>query len=124
MIPASVLLVEDNSDDEYLATRTLRKAGISAIRVARDGQEALALLLAPDLPLPDLLLLDLRLPKIDGLEVMAALRGNERTRDLPIMILSSSEDPHDREACQRLGVRRFLSKPLDLIEFQLILKDL
>lgn len=124
MIPASVLLVEDNSDDEYLATRTLRKAGISAIRVARDGQEALALLLAPDQPLPDLLLLDLRLPKIDGLEVMAALRGNDRTRDLPIMALSSSEDPHDQEACQRLGVLRFLSKPLDLIEFQQILKDL
>jgi two-component system, response regulator len=124
VIPQSVLLVEDNSDDEFLAVRTLRKAGVTAISVARDGEEALAVLLAADRPLPDLLLLDLRLPKIDGLELMAKLRDNDRTSSLPVIVLSSSEDPRDHEACRQFGIRTFLSKPLDIIEFKQALATL
>jgi CheY-like chemotaxis protein len=118
VIPQSILLVEDNSDDEFLAMHALRKAGVAAISVARDGEEALAVLWAVDWPLPELLLLDLRLPKIDGLELMAKLHSNDRTRSLPIIVLSSSEDPRDHEACRQFGIHTFISKPLDIIEFK------
>ena len=124
MLPTSVLLIEDNCDDEYLALRTLRKAGIASIVVARDGREALDLLLGADQPPPEFVLLDLRLPVVDGLEVLATLRRHERTKALPVLILSSSEDPHDREVCSRLGVVAYLGKPLDLIEFQRALTTL
>jgi len=114
MMPSSVLLVEDNSDDEFLARRVLRKAGITVIRVARDGQEALDMLLTSGEPLPEMLILDLRLPKIDGLKVFSELRRQERTMSLPVLILTSSDDPEDREACLRLGALAFLIKPLEL----------
>jgi len=114
MMPRSVLLVEDNIDDEFLARRVLRKAGITVIRVARDGQEALDMLLTSGEPLPEMLILDLRLPKVDGLKVFAELRRQERTMSLPVLILTSSDDPEDREACLRLGALAFLIKPLEL----------
>jgi len=114
MMPSSVLLVEDNSDDEFLARRVLRKAGITVIRVARDGQEALDMLLTSGEPLPEMLILDLRLPKIDGLKVFSELRRQEKTMSLPVLILTSSDDPEDREACLRLGALAFLIKPLEL----------
>lgn len=112
-MPSSVLLVEDNIDDEFLARRVLRKAGITVIRVARDGQEALNMLLTSGEPLPEMLILDLRLPKIDGLKVFSELRRKERTMSLPVLILTSSDDPEDREACLRLGALAFLIKPLE-----------
>jgi len=84
------------------------------IRVACDGQEALNMLLMSGEPLPEMLILDLRLPKIDGLKVFAELRRQERTRSLPVLILTSSDDPEDREACLRLGALAFLIKPLEL----------
>ena len=118
MIPTSIMLVEDSPDDEFIAMRILRKAGITEIRVARDGQEALDMLLSSEKPLPDLLLLDLRLPKIDGLKVLETLRQQKRTEALPVIILSSSEDPHDRDLCSQFGVRMFLGKPLEIKSFQ------
>ncbi len=118
MIPTSIMLVEDSADDEFIAMRILRKAGIPEIKVARDGQEALDMLLSSGMPLPDLLLLDLRLPKIDGLKVLEILRQQKRTEALPVIILSSSEDPRDRDLCSRFGTNMFLGKPLEIKSFQ------
>ncbi|MBI5657545.1 MAG: response regulator [Geobacter sp.] len=119
-----ILLVEDNSDDEFLALRTLHKMGFKDVRVARDGREAINLLLGdegggslPQLENPRFVLLDLRLPKLDGLEVLRKLRGDTRTRTLPIYILTSSEDPHDKEVCRELGALGFLPKPLTVESF-------
>lgn len=116
MLPESVLLIEDNIDDIFLTKRVLRKAGIAAIRVASDGQEGLDMLLTSAEPLPELLILDLRLPKINGLKVLAEIRRNKRTMALPVLVLSSSEDPRDREACLHYGVIAFLTKPLELAQ--------
>ena len=124
MLPQSVLLVEDNKDDEFLALRMLRKAGITAIRFARDGQEALDMLLASDQLLSEVVLLDLRLPLVDGLEVLAAIRRHKETKTLPVLVLTSSEDPLDKEVCSRLGVTAFLGKPLELSELRRALTTL
>ncbi|MSM39297.1 MAG: response regulator [Geobacter sp.] len=119
-----ILLVEDNSDDEFLALRTLHKMGFNDVRVARDGREAITLLLGdegsgalPRLENPRFVLLDLRLPKLDGLEVLRKLRSDGRTRTLPVYILTSSEDPHDKEVCRELGALGFLPKPLTVESF-------
>lgn len=118
MLPRSVMLVEDNIDDKFLAERTLHKAGIHTIRIAGDGQEALNLLLASEEPLPDMLILDLRLPRIDGLKVFAELRRQKKTMTLPVLVLTSSDDPRDRQACLNLGAIAFLVKPLELAGLQ------
>lgn len=121
---STVFLVEDNCDDEFLALRTLRKMGYKDVTVARDGREAIALLLGDEsvgrpvaMEPPSLMLLDLRLPKMDGLEVLRKVRSSERTKDVPVYILTSSEDPHDKEVCQDLGVLGFLPKPLTVESF-------
>jgi len=118
MMPRAVMLVEDNSDDAFLAKRILRKAGVNKITVVSDGQEVLNILLTSREPLPEMLILDLRLPRVDGLKVFAALRRQERTRFLPVLILTSSDDPRDREACFNLGAIAFLIKPLELSDLQ------
>lgn len=115
MTDLHVLLVEDNQDDEFLAVWALQRVGIKGISVARDGREALDLLCDREqaaAPLPDLVILDLRLPKIDGLEVLQKIRATAATAALPVLVLSSSEDAGDREACRRLGIIDFLAKPL------------
>ena len=124
MMPRSVLLVEDNLDDRFLAKRVLRKAGIEEVRVAGDGQEALNMLLTPGEPLPEMLILDLRLPKIDGLKVFAEVRRHQRTRSLPVLILTSSDDPNDRDVCLKLGAAAFLTKPLELSTLQQLFPDM
>jgi len=105
-----VLLVEDNSDDEFLAVWVLKQAGIEQITVARDGREALDRLSAE--PFPGLLILDLSLPKIDGREVLRRVREDARIMNLPILILSSSEDSGDKDVCRRHGIIDYVSKPL------------
>lgn len=109
-----VLLVEDNPDDEFLAKWVLNRVGIAAVSVARDGREALDMLHAEkaDGALPDLVILDLRLPKIDGLEVLKRIRVDVCTATLPVIVLSSTEDAGDRDSCRRLGIIDFISKPL------------
>jgi two-component system response regulator len=106
-----VLLVEDNSDDEFLAIWALKQAGLEQIAVARDGSEALDML-AGETPLPELIILDLRLPKIDGKEVLRRIRADARFIKIPVLILSSSEDIGDKEFCRRYGCIDFVSKPL------------
>ena len=112
------MLAEDNVDDAFLTRRTLRKAAIEEVRVATNGQEMLDMLLTSGEPLPELLILDLRLPKVSGLKVLTELRQNPRTAALPTLILTSSEDPKDRETCLKLGVIAYLNKPLELQNFQ------
>jgi two-component system response regulator len=114
----SVLLIEDNCDDEWFAKWTLKKIGMTNVTTARDGYEALLKLHGDSLRnirescSPDIILLDLRLPKIDGLEVLRRIRNDERTKNRTIIILTSSEDAHDKDVCKKLGVAAFLPKPL------------
>jgi CheY-like chemotaxis protein len=121
MKPRAALLVEDNVDDVFLTRRILQKAGIEDITVANDGQEALDMLLPGELPLPDMVIIDLRLPRISGLKLLTELRRAERTMALPVLILTSSDDPNDREACLKLGVLAFLGKPLELNDLHQVL---
>lgn len=121
----TVFMVEDNCDDEFLALRTLKKAGFTNVAVARDGHEAVLMLLGdesaqlpPQIDPPAFILLDLRLPKLDGLEVLRKVRSSERTKNIPIYVLSSSEDPRDKDVCSRLGVLAFLTKPLTYESFK------
>lgn len=107
-----VLLVEDNPDDEFLAKWVLSRVGIAAVSVARDGREALDLLYGGPGAASDLVILDLRLPKIDGLEVLTRIREDARTATLPVIVLSSTEDAGDLDSCRRLGVIDFIAKPL------------
>ena len=112
-----ILLVEDNADDEMLTQRALQKHNISnEVVVARDGAEALEYLAKAD-ALPELVLLDLKLPKIDGLEVLKRLRAAERTRLLPVVILTSSREENDVVTGYRLGANSYVRKPVDFEHF-------
>jgi CheY-like chemotaxis protein len=115
-----VLLIEDNADDEFLAVWALKQAGVEEIMVFRDGKEALDGLLGAGF-FPDLILLDLNLPKIDGREVLRRVRENPGTRSLPVLILTSSEDIGDKEVCRRHGIVDFISKPLTVADVKRVL---
>lgn len=113
----SILLAEDNADDEMLTLWVLRRAGYPCVTVARDGQETLSLLLGERTCdgkpfIPDLLLLDLMMPRVTGINVLRRLRADERTRKLAVVVLTSSEDPAERSLCLELGAVAILSKPL------------
>jgi len=116
-----ILLVEDNPDDELLTLRALRKHNIaSEITVARDGVEALDLLFGAGThggsdaaSMPSLVLLDLKLPKVDGLEVLRRIRCDERTRLLPVVIFTSSNEEQDILECHTLGANSYIRKPVD-----------
>lgn len=120
-----ILLVEDNPDDEALTLRALKKNNISnRVIVARDGAEALDFLFAAgehsgrDLRLmPQVVLLDLKLPKIDGLEVLRQLRASESTKFLPVVILTSSNEEQDRLTGYSLGANSYVRKPVDFNQF-------
>jgi two-component system response regulator len=114
-----ILLAEDNPSDEELTIRALKKSGLPIeVVVARDGEQALEHLSAnPARPLPDLVLLDLNLPKISGLEVLNRLRSNSRTRPLPVIIVSSSTKQEDVEAAYRLGCNGYMTKGVDYLQF-------
>lgn len=119
-----VLLVEDNPDDELMTVETLESAGTAAeIAVVRDGEEALDWLFSRgehagrDLSQPDLVLLDIRLPKRSGLEVLAAIRGDTRTRRLPVVLLTSSSELSDVERAYDLQANSYVRKPVRYEEF-------
>jgi two-component system response regulator len=120
-----VLLVEDNPDDELLTLRALRKSNFAnEVVVVRDGVEAVDYLLpepsrsaGPPPPLPQVVLLDLKLPKLDGLGVLRRLRAHERTRLLPVVILSSSDEEEDRIQGYSLGANSYVRKPVDFEHF-------
>lgn len=113
-----ILLVEDNPDDEALTLRALKINNIrNEIVVARDGAEALDYIFAnADRP-PAVILLDLKLPKVDGLDVLRRIRANERTRLFPIVILTSSKEDQDVARGYSLGCNSYVRKPVDFDEF-------
>lgn len=127
-----ILLVEDDPDDELLTLRALKKNRIlNEVVVARDGVEALDYLLgggddadlSPD-PLPQVVLLDLRLPKLDGLEVLRQLRADDRTRLLPVVVLTSSDEERDIVDSYRLGANSYVRKPVDFAQFSEAVRQL
>lgn len=119
-----ILLVEDNQDDELLAVRALRKSGVPhELVVARDGEEALRLLLEADCE-PTVVLLDLKLPKVDGLEVLQRLRADERHRLRPVVVLSSSVEERDVARSYAVGANSYLRKPVDFAEFTEAMRQL
>lgn len=118
----TILLIEDNPDDVDLTIRALRKNNLlNEIVVARDGAEALELLLGteevPPIRLPELVLLDLNMPKINGLEVLQRIRANERTRLLPVVVMTTSDEEKDRVESYRLGANSYVAKPVEFAEF-------
>jgi two-component system response regulator len=121
----SILLVEDNSDDEELTRLALNKNNIAnALTVVRDGAEALDYLLCrgayrerDPADQPSVILLDLKLPKVDGLEVLKRLRDDERTRLLPVVILTSSKEEQDMINGYRFGANSYIRKPVDFDQF-------
>lgn len=112
---ATILLIEDNENDEILTLRALRKIRVAnRVEIARDGAEAIERLLGPDAgPLPQVVLLDLKLPKLDGIEVLKRLRADRRTRALPVVILTSSDEDRDRMMTYDLGANSYIRKPVD-----------
>ncbi|WP_408648739.1 response regulator [Tumidithrix elongata] len=112
-----ILLVEDNPDDERLTLRALRKGKVTnEIRIARNGEEALTIVFNAD-PLPCVVLLDLKLPKINGLEVLRQIRDNERTRLLPVVVLTSSSEDRDIVESYSLGANSYVRKPVEFDRF-------
>ncbi|MFO0749000.1 MAG: response regulator [Myxococcota bacterium] len=114
-----ILLVEDNPDDEELTLMSLRDAGIkNPIHVARDGVDALAWLEAREpAALPAVVLLDLGLPRLDGFEVLARLRARAETREVAVVVLTSSDVAADIARSYRLGVNSYVRKPVEFGEF-------
>jgi CheY-like chemotaxis protein len=127
-----ILLVEDEERDEELVMRALRKNGIkNEVVVAHDGQEALDYLFAEGTyigrdhaQLPTVILLDLKLPKIDGLEVLRRIRNDEKTKLVPIVILTSSNEESDRLTGYDRGANSFVRKPIGLTEFSEAIRQL
>lgn len=115
----TILLVEDNPDDEALALRALHKNNLAnGVHVSRDGEEALDYLFGDDQQeLPQVVLLDLKLPKVDGLEVLRRIRENARTRLLPVVILTSSREERDLVESYSLGANSYIQKPVDFVQF-------
>jgi len=120
-----ILLVEDNPDDEALTIRGLRKNNIrNEIVVAHDGVEALDYLFATGAHAgrdtrdqPAVILLDLKLPKLDGLQVLRRIRADNRTKLLPVVILTSSKEEQDLIASYSLGANSYVRKPVDFVQF-------
>jgi len=127
-----ILLVEDNPDDELLALRALKKSNVpNDVVVAHDGVEALDYLFASGpyegrdtSAMPQLVLLDLKLPRLDGLEVLKRLRSDERTRLLPVVILTSSKERSDMLEGYGLGANSYIRKPVDFEQFMNAIEQL
>jgi CheY-like chemotaxis protein len=123
--PVEIMLVEDNPDDVELTVRALRKSNFTnPIRVLRDGAEALDYLFGqgadggPNMAtLPVVVLLDLKLPKVNGAEVLQRVKADPRTRTIPVVVLTSSREDRDLEEAYRLGTNSYIVKPVDFAQF-------
>ena len=128
----TILLVEDNQDDEELTLRALSRNNIgNQVVVVRDGQEAIDWLEGTGphagrdvTETPALILLDLKLPKVDGLDVLRRLRANPQTAMVPVVILTSSKEDRDRASGYRSGANSYVQKPVDFTEFVAAVRQL
>jgi|SRR5687768_5524090 len=131
-LPVEILLVEDSATDLELTQRALKKARLgNRIEVARDGEEALDFVFARNghagrsiEDKPRLILLDLKLPKVDGLDVLRAIKGDPRTRSIPVVILTSSREQRDVVESYDLGVNSYIVKPVDFEGFSAAVAEL
>lgn len=113
-----ILLVEDDPDHELLTIRALNKSNIANdVRVARDGAEAIDLLFGPTPIKPQVILLDLKLPKVEGLEVLRRIRESPETRMLPVVVLTSSDEERDLVRSYQIGVNSYIRKPVSFTDF-------
>ncbi|NVN98137.1 MAG: response regulator [Geobacteraceae bacterium] len=111
----SLLLVEDNEDDRFLTTRIIKKLPFAVdLEICKNGDDAFKRILTNSLELPALILLDLQLPKMGGIDLLAKIRGTYTAKELPVIILSSSDNPGDIALCKELGISGYLSKPPEL----------
>jgi len=119
-----ILLVEDNPNDAELTQRALKKVNLATqLAIVRDGAEALEYLLG-NRPKPKVIFLDLKLPKIDGIEVLRRLRADARTRAVPVVVLTSSQEEKDISECYKLGVNSYVVKPVEFDKFYKAVGDL
>jgi two-component system response regulator len=114
-----LLLVEDNPSDEELTLHVLKKYNLAnRIHVVRDGAEAIEFLFENAIQdVPKLILLDLKLPKLNGLELLSRIKADERTRKIPVVVLTSSREDRDLLACYELGINSYIVKPVDFQQF-------
>jgi CheY-like chemotaxis protein len=128
MAEIPLLLVEDNEDDRFLTIRMLSKLPLELrVDIAKSGDDALKLIMAIKAggqELPALILLDLQLPKIDGIKCLTCIRERYNEKELPVIILSSSDNPGDIALCRELGINGYIIKPLDFAHLQLIAETL
>ena len=116
--PRLILLVEDDPDHELLTIRALTKANVANdVRVARDGEEAIDMLFGPNAIKPQVILLDLKLPKVEGLEVLRRIRESDKTRMLPVVVLTSSDEERDLVRSYQIGVNSYIRKPVNFTDF-------
>ena len=128
---ADILLVEDNPDDVALTLHAFSLANLAnKVHVARDGVEALDFIFGPeggdavDLPRPKIILLDLKLPRVDGHEVLRRIKGDPRTRSIPVVVLTSSSEERDVMRTYDIGANSYIVKPVDFEQFTEAVRDI
>lgn len=113
-----ILLIDDNPNDVELALMALDDSAAQQVTVAHSGQSALQLLSETDQPTPDVILLDLQMPHMDGLAVLDALKADERLKEIPVVMLTTSGEERDVRACYQHGAAAYVVKPLDFAQFR------
>jgi chemotaxis family two-component system response regulator Rcp1 len=123
--PIEILLVEDNPADVRLTVEALKEARVrNRLRVARDGVEAMAMLRSDSAPRPDLILLDLNLPRKDGREVLQEIKQDEALWHIPVVILTTSQAEQDILQCYRLRANAFVTKPVEIDQFFQVVRSM
>ena len=123
--PIEILLVEDNAADVRLTVEALKEARVrNRLHVARDGVEAMAMLRSDATPRPDLILLDLNLPRKDGREVLQEVKQDEALRHIPVVILTTSQAEQDIIQCYRLRANAFITKPVEIDQFFRVVRSM